>query len=108
MYSYRATTVRVVDGDTAVLDFDLGFYVHRIETVRLMGINAPEPHTDTRVAGGAATEHLEQLILGKPLVVKTFKDRREKYGRMLADIFVDETHVNQQMIADGHAVEEQY
>jgi len=43
MYTYLATAVRVVDGDTLVLDIDLGFGVWRHQQViRLIGCNAIE------------------------------------------------------------------
>ena len=47
MYEYRASILRVVDGDTVDVDIDLGFGVWlRNERVRIMGIDTPEPKYD--------------------------------------------------------------
>ena len=42
MYNYPCKVVRVIDGDTAVLEVNLGFNIRFTETFRLLGINAPE------------------------------------------------------------------
>ncbi len=43
MYTYNATVVRWVDGDTIKLDVDLGFRTWvRNESFRLIGVNTPE------------------------------------------------------------------
>ncbi|WP_223479354.1 thermonuclease family protein [Oricola indica] len=111
-YLYRAEVVRVVDGDTVDLDIDLGFYVWlRSQRIRMVGINAPEPKGKTREVGRAATEFLESLIVGKTVIVRTYKardgsDAKGKYGRWLARIYVDGVDVSQAMIDAGHAVED--
>src|SRR5262245_4970802 len=43
MWTYKAELVRVTDGDTVVLNLDLGFRIHlHKEIFRLARINAPE------------------------------------------------------------------
>jgi hypothetical protein len=42
VFDYRARLVRVVDGDSAVLEFDTGFGGRQEEEVRLLGVSAPE------------------------------------------------------------------
>ena len=42
LYCYRATVLRVVDGDTIDVMLDLGFSVSLKERIRFYGINAPE------------------------------------------------------------------
>ncbi len=42
MYNYKAKVVRWVDGDTLLVEVDLGFYVLTIQKIRLARINAPE------------------------------------------------------------------
>ena len=50
MYEYRATIIRVVDGDTVDVDIDLGFGVWlKDERVRIMGIDTPESRTSDKV-----------------------------------------------------------
>lgn len=109
MYEYTARLIRVIDGDTVVLDLDLGCRVHIIETIRILGINAPEVRGETKAAGDAATEWLEELLTDKPLIVRTHKDDGDKYGRLLGDIWLpDATNVSVRMFDAGHAVWKDY
>lgn len=106
-YHYSATVLRVVDGDTVDVRLDLGLDTYRNERLRLYGIDAPESHTATRVEGDAATAHLVGLLLREgAIVVRTHKDQTDKYGRYMATIYAEDgTNINQQMVADGHAVD---
>lgn len=46
-WTVPATVVRVIDGDTVVVDLDLGWRVYRnSEHIRVAGINAPELSTE--------------------------------------------------------------
>lgn len=101
MYEYRASIIRVIDGDTVRARLDLGCDVRIDLTLRLYGINAPELNTE---AGVAAREHLIALIGDSLVVVRTIKDKREKYGRYLATLVGPlGTDINDRMVADGHA-----
>jgi hypothetical protein len=42
MWDYRAALVRVVDGDTVVLEIDQGFSGRQEEHIRLLDVRAPE------------------------------------------------------------------
>lgn len=108
-YTYKATAVRVIDGDTVVLDVDLGFDVTKRMTFRLHGIDAPEMRTK---AGKEAAEHLACLLLTSPmlgLIVRSIKDKTDKYGRYLGIISINDPSivetVNAMMLRDGHAKE---
>lgn len=72
--------------------------------LRLSGIDAPERGTP---AGTEATLWMcNKLSPHTEIIVKTEKDRREKFGRFLAEVYLpgDVTHLNAQMIEAGHAV----
>lgn len=105
LYHYSAALVRVIDADTVELSVDLGFRVSIRDTFRLKGINAPELNTE---AGKTAKDYLKALIAGKTIEAETFKDKTDKYGRMLAVLWVvgngTALNVNQALIAAGHAV----
>ena len=105
LYVYRAHLVRVIDGDTVVVDLDLGCDVWlRQQHCRLTGINAPEKIKPTREQGLAAKEHLEQLLGGhERFVVTTNYDRRCTFSRLLVTIWVEGVNVNQRMVADRFA-----
>lgn len=86
MYQYKATVVRVVDGDTVYFDVDLGFQIRMTIDVRLYGVNTPEVRGPTREAGLKAKAYVENALpAGTTVIVKTYK--AEKYGRYLADVW---------------------
>jgi len=101
-YQYRAAIIRVVDGDTVWAEVDCGFDLSLRMSLRLAGINAPETSTD---AGKAARAYLTgRLPVGTAVVVQTTRDKTEKYGRMLATVWLGDVDINQEMIDTGHAV----
>lgn len=87
LYAYRATVTKVVDGDTVDVDLDLGVHVVlHSERLRLRHVNAPEHGT---AAGDAATKRLRELLpVGTRVYVRTELDRTEKYGRLLAVVWL--------------------
>lgn len=111
-YTYRATVVRVVDGDTIDLLVDLGFHASLAIRTRLLaedatgvtqGIDAPEVSTD---AGRVARDFLrEQLPVGAAAVASTYKEPGDKYGRWLA-VIEDAAlgDIGTMMVSTGHAV----
>lgn len=108
MYEYQGTVVNVVDGDTLDLNIDLGLETHRIIRVRLNGIDCPELKTDEGKAAKAFTERwLAPLGAALPIfIVRTYKDKTEKYGRYLADVEHPPTGslLNDDLVTNGHAV----
>ena len=105
-YVYAVQLVRVIDGDTVVLDIDLGCEMWlRGQHCRLIGINAPEPHTSTREVGRAAARRLVELLADpQQMLVRTHYDRRGSFRRLLVELWADDIHVNQRMVDEGHAV----
>jgi micrococcal nuclease len=107
MYTYKAAVTRVVDGDTVIVDIDLGFGVWlKEQSVRLAKINTPEIKGSTRVDGLAAKDFLSKLILNKWVQIRTEKGQ-EKFGRWLATILLEEDKnlidINHKMVAEGYA-----
>jgi endonuclease YncB( thermonuclease family) len=99
-YSYSAVIVRVVDGDTVYAKVDLGFHVYVEMALRLNGIDTAEifrPVNDIeRTHGMKAKNFLIDLILNKKVVINTHKTG--KYGRWIADIYLDDKSVVQELI----------
>lgn len=94
-YCYDAYVIRVIDGDTLVVDIDLGLRVWaRGQHVRLLGINMPERMT---TLGILATSQLGDLVYARIVLLRTVKDRDDKYGRLLATVWVGDTNVNKEM-----------
>lgn len=107
MYEYKALVKEVYDGDTITAIVDLGFRNQTTIKFRLLGINTPELEKATKEAGLKSRDRLRELILGKEIIIKTQKDKQEKYGRWLGEIFLPENtiiSVNQMLINEGLAV----
>ena len=107
MYTYKAAVTRIVDGDTIIVDIDLGFGVWlKDQSVRLAKINAPEIRGSSRESGIIAKDFLSNLILNKWVQIRTEKGK-EKYGRWLATILLEEDgnliDINRKMVVEGHA-----
>ena len=118
MYEYRATIIKIVDGDTVDVDIDLGFnVVLRDERVRIAGIDTPESRTrdlEEKKFGLAAKARVKQL-LGKTCILKTQinksgEDMKGKFGRILGDFNVYDSDTDSWklltsiLISEGHAV----
>jgi micrococcal nuclease len=107
LYTYAARCARVVDGDTIRALFQLGFHVSLEQTVRLLGIDAPEtnsPDATARLAAQMAKVRLGQLLPPDlTVIVQTHKTREtDRYGRYLADILLpDGRYVAQVLLAEG-------
>ena len=112
MYVYRAVVISVYDGDTITVRIDLGFNVTKIEKLRLFGINAPEVRGDDRTLGLISRDMLRTLILNKDVIVKTYRDKKGKYGRYLADIFIEQEtgpmNVNDWLVKENLAISRVY
>jgi len=95
MYQYNAVIRKVVDGDTIEIDIDLGLsaWVHN-ETIRLYGIDTPEVYGVKKGSaewerGNLASEFVKKYLIEKDqVIIETIKDKKEKYGRYLALIYL--------------------
>lgn len=103
LYTYRASVIKVVDADTVDLDVDLGFDIHQFMRVRLYGINAPEMRTQE---GKDARDFLLSIMpLDAEVLMHSVKDKRDKYGRYLATLEYGGVIINDELVANEHAVE---
>jgi micrococcal nuclease len=106
MYEYRCILRRIIDGDTIVVDIDLGFKVFlQKEKVRLFGINTPESRTRNlaeKELGLAAKTRLKAL-LPKKFIIRTHTDSKGKFGRILGEPIVDGMNICDKLIEEGYA-----
>ena len=94
MYTYKAKLTKVRDGDTYEFEAQLGFGCKFDLAVRLKDHNEPEKSTPE---GQASTEYVtKRLKSAEEIIIRTFptskfkpKDKSGKYGRWLADVFID-------------------
>ena len=108
MFEYKCKLIKVVDGDTIDVDIDLGFGVWlRNQRVRLFGIDTPESRTrdlEEKKYGLAAKDFLVKWTGAGELKIKTHKDERGKFGRILGEIWAFKTNINDKMVYEHHAV----
>ena len=108
MYEYKATIVKVVDGDTCDVDIDLGFDCWvRNQRIRLFGIDTPECRTrnkQEKAHGLLAKAYAQKTLkLGGVYALRTRE--KGKFGRYLGEIKVGRTTLNKLLIKEGLAVE---
>jgi len=109
-FFYQAKVLNVIDGDTLDLLVDLGFNVHHQIRVRLNGLNTPESRTSDireKELGLKAKSFTSDWVARHPVVhVSTSKDKKEKFGRILALVYSDDTKtacLNEDLIDSGNA-----
>lgn len=109
LYWYKALCKSVIDGDTLDLEIDLGMNIFIRERVRLAEINTSEIFgvkvgSDEYNAGLKSKARVEELALSKTVFILTIKDKKEKYGRYLAKVYLEDgTCLNDLLLAEGLA-----
>ncbi|HVX50956.1 MAG TPA: thermonuclease family protein [Chitinophagaceae bacterium] len=95
LFSKPARVIRVIDGDTFVIETG--------ERVRVIGINAPEMKTEY---GEPAKQHLLAMIEGKTVDLEPDHVSKDKdvYGRLLRYVYLDGVDIDKKMVADGYAI----
>lgn len=105
-FVYSAVVEKVIDGDTIDATVDLGFRVYTKIRFRLNGIDTAEVTSadpDIRSKALRAKARVADLILNKDVTIKSSK--ADKYGRWLADVFVNDIHLNEQLLMEDLAKE---
>jgi len=87
----RVYVDRVLDGDTIEGEN---------RSIRLLGINTPERG---EFLYEEAKGFLKDYLLNKNVTLEFVGDRRDKYGRLLAYVFLDGENVNIKMVENGFA-----
>ena len=108
MYEYNCKVKRVVDGDTVDVVIDLGFDIHFATRVRLYGMDTPESRTrnkDEKVRGYMSKDFLEEWMEKDDVIIRTRRDKKGKFGRVLGEMIVRGENINKLMIKECLAVE---
>ena len=84
--------VEIIDGDT--------FRLTNGDTVRLIGIDAPEL---SQPGGVLSREYLAHLLLGKPITLEKGSEDRDNYNRKLRFVYINGLCINEEMIRQGYA-----
>jgi len=91
--------VGITDGDTIRV-----LLAGREETVRLTGVNTPETTKgNMECYGPEAVSFVSALLAGKKVGLEYDVALRDKYGRILAYVWLDNEMVNAKLVAAGYA-----
>lgn len=89
---------RVVDGDTIKIDSG--------QTVRYIGIDTPEsvdPRKGVQCFAKEASVKNTALVLGKTVELEQDISATDRYGRLLAYVWVHDVMVNEYLVREGYA-----
>lgn len=94
--------VRVVDGDTIVVKYN-----GVDEKVRLIGIDTPESvHADeskNTEEGVLVSDYTKKMLTDKKVGLEFDVSKRDKYGRLLAYVYLDGEMYNKILLKEGYA-----
>ena len=92
---------RVVDGDTLIVKMD-----NMKDRVRLIGVNTPEtvhPEKPVEYFGKEASAFTKEMVEGKKVLLKYDFQKRDKYGRLLAYVYLEDGRLlNAEIIKQGY------
>ena len=113
-YIYRGKLERVVDGDTIDALIDVGFDIWIKKRIRYSGIDTWESRTRNLeekklgLAAKARNKELLEKVSSKSGYFRLKSHGVGKYGRVLGEIFIEDSegkqyNINETLISEGHA-----
>lgn len=94
--------VRVVDGDTFIINYN-----GKEERVRLIGVDTPEsvhPNEEKNTAfGKKVSSFSKEKLTNKEVQIEFDVSQRDKYGRLLCYVYVDNQMYNKLLLQEGLA-----
>ena len=103
----QGIVIKVYDGDTITIASKLPYEsspLYRF-AVRLNGIDCPEmkgKDENEKECAQIAKKELNDLIMNKMVTLKNVQT--EKYGRILADVYIGDVHLNDLLMKERYAV----
>ena len=97
----KGKVIKVYDGDTITIATKLPYYespMYRF-SVRLNGIDCPEIRgktDDEKECAQIAKQEVVNLLMGNIIELKNLQT--EKYGRVLADVYINGLNINNHMV----------
>lgn len=99
----KAIVKEIIDGDTIKVELNGG----KIETIRLLLVDTPEtvkPNTPVQPFGKEAKDFMKQILIKDTVIeIEKGKSERDKYGRLLAYIWLDGKNINKELLKEGLA-----
>ena len=104
---FGGRVIKVYDGDTIIIASKLPYEASPLYrfSVRLNGIDTPEiksKNNEEKIAAINIRKILSELILHK--YVRLENIQTEKYGRILADVYIENLHINKYLLDNKYAV----
>lgn len=113
-FSDEAIVIRAVDGDTIEVSLQ-----GKSEKIRMIGVDTPEIHESEKLYRDAERSRIDistikslgekaftftkkQLRPGDTVILQYDQTRRDRYDRILAYVFKDDTFVNGEIIRQGY------
>lgn len=94
--------VRIVDGDTIIVELDGGE-----EKLRMIGVDTPESvHNDLEKNvpyGKVSSDYTKDMLEGREVWLEMDVEERDRYGRLLAYVYLDGEMFNRMLLEEGHA-----
>lgn len=91
----RAKVIKVYDGDTIKVILN-----GKVEKVRLIGIDCPERNEK---GFWQALNFTKRALLHKKVIIEYDHEKRDKYGRLLAYVFLEDgKFINEEILKEGH------
>lgn len=84
---------KIIDGDTVIIEGG--------ESLRLLGIDCDERG---KPCYSIAKERIEELLLGKTVVLESDSEDKDQYGRILRYIFLENQNINEQLVEEGYCI----
>jgi len=108
MTAYVVDVIRVIDGDTVVVEFNVWPDVRLRKTIRFANIDTWEMRGANKVKGKAAKAFLEALLAKGEVALHT-NGSTGKYGRTIGSLYVADNgrvySVAEELIKNGHQKE---
>jgi micrococcal nuclease len=99
---FDASVVATIDGDTIDVRLDDG----RVERVRILGADTPETkdrRKPVQCFGPEASAYTHARLGGRQVSLETDSEVRDKYGRLLAYVYVDGERFDDELLRLGYA-----
>jgi len=92
--SLMRKVIAVIDGDSMKVELDLGYKVFTSLSVRLLNLDTPEKHTETRAEGEFVLDHVVNWVKSAKGPLFVISERLDKFGRSLAEVIWNEYNDN--------------
>jgi micrococcal nuclease len=99
---HSVKVIRVIDGDTVEVQFSN----KAVATVRMIGVNTPEtvhPNKGVEKYGKEASAYTKKSLTNKTVTLEFDVGIKDKYGRLLAYIWIGKELYNETLVKEGYA-----